>query len=155
MGNRGSVLVGTTAAGTDGRALDPVETDVLIDLQQLMIVQLHPSLAELIEAWLDVNVTIRHLQIMVIRYNDGSQRRTNLPSRFNVTTPTMSGILDRLVRRDEVSRQDDPRIGAWCSNALTEQGQGLIDHLGRVQTDRLGEIVDHVWGVNDKTSRVG
>lgn len=124
--------------------LETVDEDGLVDLLQQTLEKFHPSLAELTEVWSDVSVTIQQLRVMTILYNDGPRRVSLLARRLSVSTPTMTGILDRLVRQDLISRQDDPEDRRVVLNALTEKGQGLIERLQPVQPDRLRAIVNHL-----------
>jgi DNA-binding MarR family transcriptional regulator len=119
-------------------------TDELIDLLQQTIVQLHPSLTELTKVCLDGNVTIQQLRVMTILSYEGPRPVSLLARRLSVATPTMTGILDRLVRQDLVARQDDPEDRRVVLNVLTEQGQDLIERFQPVQADRLREIVDQL-----------
>ena len=119
-------------------------TDELIDLLQQTIVQLHPSLTALTKACLDGNVTIQQLRVMTILSHAGPRPVSLLARRLSVATPTMTGILDRLVRQGLVARQDDPEDRRVVLNALTEQGRALIECFEPVQADRLREIVDQL-----------
>ena len=119
-------------------------TDELIDLLQQTIVQLHPSLTALTEACLDGNVTIQQLRVMTILSHEGPRPVSLLARRLSVATPTMTGILDRLVRQGLVARQDNPQDRRVVLNALTEQGRALIERFEPVQADRLREIVDQL-----------
>ncbi len=126
------------------RGVETADADELVDLLQQTLATFHPSLTELTEVWSDVNVTIQQLRVMTILYNDGPRRVSLLARRLNVSTPTMTGILDRLVRQDLISRQDDPEDRRVVLNALTEKGQSLIERLQPVQSDRLRAIVSHL-----------
>jgi DNA-binding MarR family transcriptional regulator len=119
-------------------------TDELIDLLQQTIVQLHPSLTELTEACSDGNVTIQQLRVMTILSHEGPRPVSLLARRLSVATPTMTSILDRLVRQGLVARQDNPQDRRVVLNALTEQGRALIERFEPVQADRLREIVDQL-----------
>lgn len=126
------------------RGVETADADELVDLLQQTLETFHPSLTELTEVWSDVNVTIQQLRVMTILYNDGPRRVSLLARRLNVSTPTMTGILDRLVRQDLISRQDDPEDRRVVLNALTEKGQGLIERLQPVQSERLRTIVSQL-----------
>ena len=121
-----------------------VDTDELVDLLQQALVKFHPSLTELTEVWSDVNVTIQQLRVMTILYNDEPRRVSLLARRLNVSTPTMTGILDRLVRQGLITRQDDPEDRRVVLNALTEKGQSLIERFQPVQSERLRAIVNQL-----------
>jgi DNA-binding MarR family transcriptional regulator len=125
-------------------AAESIDTDELVDLLQQTLARFHPSLTELTEVWSDVNVTIQQLRVMTILYNDGPRRVSLLARRLSVSTPTMTGILDRLVRQGLISRQDDPEDRRVVLNALTEKGQDLIERLQPVQSERLRAIVSQL-----------
>jgi DNA-binding MarR family transcriptional regulator len=130
-----------TSSIADERRVDIADADELVDLLQQTIAQFHPSLTEWTEVWSDVSVTIQQLRVMTILYTDGPRRVSILARRLNVSTPTMTGILDRLVRQDLISRQDDPADRRVVLNVLTEKGHSLIERLQPVQSDRLRDIV--------------
>ncbi|HEU4792802.1 MAG TPA: MarR family transcriptional regulator [Nitrolancea sp.] len=139
-----SSIAEQTKSINDQGVEEAVDTDGLVDLLQQTLAEFHPSLTELTEVWSDVNVTIQQLRVMTILYNDGPRRVSLLARRLSVSTPTMTGILDRLVRQDLISRQDDPEDRRVVLNALTEKGQGLIERLQPVQSDRLRAIVSQL-----------
>jgi DNA-binding MarR family transcriptional regulator len=121
--------------------MDISDSDELIDLLQRTIAQFHPSLTEWTEVWSDVNVTIQQLRVMTVLYTDGPRRVSILARRLSVSTPTMTGILDRLVRQGLIARQDDPADRRVVLNVLTEKGHSLIERLQPVQSDRLRDII--------------
>lgn len=125
-------------AETDGR----IDTEELVDLLQQALEKFLPSLAELTEDWCDVNVTLQQLRVMTIIYMKGQpQRVSTLANRLKVSRPTMTGILERLVIQGLIIRQDYPDDRRVVLNALTEQGQRLIERLQPIQRDRLRAII--------------
>jgi DNA-binding MarR family transcriptional regulator len=72
---------------------------------------------------------MQQLRVMMILYSEGPTRVSVLAKRLNVSTPTITGILDRLVRQELTYRADDPRDRRVVLNALTDRGRDVIEQL--------------------------
>jgi DNA-binding MarR family transcriptional regulator len=85
--------------------------------------------------WLDIDLTMSQLKLLfVLRYfrpeGDPHPRRMGeLARALGVTLPTVSAVVDRLVERELVRREEDPhdRRSVFCQ--LTEAGLALTDRL--------------------------
>jgi DNA-binding MarR family transcriptional regulator len=103
--------------------------DELIDLLRETVVRLQPSSHEISEAWSTAQVTMQQLRVMTILYHEGPTRVSDLARRLGVSTPTITGILDRLVRQRLSYRMSDPRDRRVVLNNLTQTGRDLVERL--------------------------
>lgn len=88
------------------------------------------------------NVTMQQLRVMMILYSEGPTRVSVLAKRLNVSTPTITGILDRLVRQELTYRADDPRDRRVVLNALTDKGREVIEQLQPLDAGRLSRAIE-------------
>jgi len=123
--------------------------DRLVDLLRRMIVELQPGIETLGEHW--PQLTLQQLRVMHILYCDGPTRVSNLAQQLQVSTPTVTGILDRLVQRGMTARDDDPSDRRVVLNLLTEHGLQVIESLHPVQSEHLNRIVERF---NDDERRI-
>jgi DNA-binding MarR family transcriptional regulator len=110
--------------------------DDLADLLRETVQRLQPSAQEISAAWSDAQVTMQQLRIMTILYQEGPTRVSDLARRLNVSTPTVTGILDRLVRQRVTYRMNDARDRRVVLNNLTESGRELVERLMPAHDDR-------------------
>jgi DNA-binding MarR family transcriptional regulator len=113
-----------------------VSLDDLADLLHEVVARLQPTSQEISAAWSDANVTMQQLRVMTILYHEGPTRVSDLARRLSVSTPTITGILDRLVRQRLSYRMSDPRDRRVVLNNLTQGGRELVERLMPAQDDR-------------------
>ena len=118
------------------QALDPAPVDELADLLREAVQRLQPSAEAISAAWTDAQVTMQQLRVMTILYHDGPTRVSDLARKLNVSTPTITGILDRLVRQRVTYRMNDPRDRRVVLNNLTHNGRELVEQLMPAYDDR-------------------
>ena len=106
-----------------------VAPDELAELLRETVIRLQPSSAEISEAWSAAQVTMQQLRVMTILYHEGPTRVSDLAKRLDVSTPTITGILDRLVRQRLSYRMSDPRDRRVVLNNLTQDGRDLVERL--------------------------
>ena len=106
-----------------------VAPDELAELLRETVIRLQPSSAEISEAWSSAQVTMQQLRVMTILYHEGPTRVSDLAKRLEVSTPTITGILDRLVRQRLSYRMSDPRDRRVVLNNLTGDGRELVERL--------------------------
>ncbi|ACZ39503.1 transcriptional regulator, MarR family [Sphaerobacter thermophilus DSM 20745] len=115
------------------------ESDELVELLRRMLAQLQPGPERLATDW--PNLTMQQLRVLRILYAEGPTRVSVLARRLRVSTPTVTGILDRLVRQRLAYRTDDPRDRRVVLNALTPEGEEVIASLHPLEEDRLRAAV--------------
>jgi DNA-binding MarR family transcriptional regulator len=115
--------------------------DDLAELLRETVQRLQPSTDEISAAWSDAQVTMQQLRVMTILYEEGPTRVSDLARRLHVSTPTVTGILDRLVRQRVTYRMNDPRDRRVVLNNLTEAGRELVERLMPAQDDRAAMAI--------------
>lgn len=113
----------------------------LAELLRTAVTRLQPSTEEISAAWSDANVTMQQLRVMTILYHEGPTRVSDLARRLSVSTPTITGILDRLVRQRLSYRMSDPRDRRVVLNNLTHDGRELVDRLMPANGDRAAAAI--------------
>jgi DNA-binding MarR family transcriptional regulator len=131
-----------TATLVDHQQSDAARVTEVVDLLRRTIIQLQPGLEHLGELW--PQLTIQQLRVMRILYNEGPTRVSVLAQRLAVSTPTVTGILDRLVQRGMTAREDDPNDRRVVLNVLTAEGHRVIERLHPIQSDRLHAVVSRL-----------
>jgi DNA-binding MarR family transcriptional regulator len=126
----------TDYEGSRASASVPMAIDDLADLLRETVQRLQPSAEEISAAWSDAQVTMQQLRVMTILFHDGPTRVSDLARRLNVSTPTVTGILDRLVRQRITYRMSDSRDRRVVLNNLTQSGRELVEQLMPGHDDR-------------------
>jgi DNA-binding MarR family transcriptional regulator len=108
---------------------EPVAVEQLARLLRETVTRLQPSTAAISAAWSDAQITMQQLRVMTILYHDGPTRVSDLARRLGVSTPTITGILDRLVRQGATYRTSDDRDRRVVLNVLTVDGRELVEQL--------------------------
>lgn len=105
------------------------DTTEVAELLRETLLRLQPSSEEISEAWSSAQVTMQQFRIMTILYHEGPTRVSDLALRLEVSTPTVTGILDRLVKQKVSYRMSDPRDRRVVLNNLTGEGRELVERL--------------------------
>lgn len=77
----------------------------------------------------DATLTMQQLKLMVVLHRDGPTSSHALAEHLAVSTPTISGIVDRLVSRGMLSRSTDERDRRVRLVALTEDGHRMVSSV--------------------------
>lgn len=107
----------------------PTDSTEVAELLRETLLRLQPSSEEIAEAWSTAQVTMQQFRIMTILYHEGPIRVSDLALRLEVSTPTITGILDRLVKQKVSYRMSDPRDRRVVLNNLTGEGRDLVERL--------------------------
>ncbi|HIZ34231.1 MAG TPA: MarR family transcriptional regulator [Candidatus Ruania gallistercoris] len=96
----------------------------------------------------DATLTMQQIKLMVVLRRDGPTSGHELADRLAVSTPTVSGIVDRLAERGMLERRTDDRDRRVRLVALTTTGEQLVAsvheagwRIGREVMDRM-ELAD-------------
>jgi DNA-binding MarR family transcriptional regulator len=90
---------------------------------------------------LEMDLTAPQLKVVLLLFMNGSVRMSELASALGVSMATATGIVDRLVERELVARENqksDRRV-VMCS--LTPEGRDLTTRLWRSSEERAREIL--------------
>jgi DNA-binding MarR family transcriptional regulator len=93
-------------------------------------------------AWAQLGLTTAQLRVLSMVREQPGVTAGELAARLSVTPPTISGIVDRLVRLGLVRREDDESDRRLVRNHLTERGENACTRLekgGDIFTKRILE----------------
>lgn len=82
-------------------------------------------------AWAELGLTTAQLRVLFHVRADPGVTAGELAARLSVTPPTISGIVDRLVKLSLIRREDDESDRRLVRNQLTEQGESACSRLER------------------------
>ena len=101
---------------------------------------------------LDLDLTTPQLKVVLLLYLNGSARMSDLASSLGVSLATATGIIDRLVDRDIVERENSREDRRVVVCRLSKKGLELTDRLytsGRERARQLLQGLDE-----DKLSKL-
>jgi DNA-binding MarR family transcriptional regulator len=130
------------ASSTTSRRNGTQDNDSVVEMATRLILQLQQDPGRGSEEW--PSVTMQQLRVMTILYGEGPTRVSVLARRLKVSTPTITGILDRLVRQGLTYRADDPRDRRVVLNALTDKGREVIEQLQPIDEHRLASAIERL-----------
>jgi DNA-binding MarR family transcriptional regulator len=90
--------------------------------------------------WLNSDLTVAQLRVLLVLQSQGPSRMSVIASIIGVTLPTATGVVDNLVRKEFVVRENDPQDRRLVICRLAPKGQELINKLwmsGRFQMENL------------------
>jgi MarR family transcriptional regulator, organic hydroperoxide resistance regulator len=79
--------------------------------------------------WIDLNLSIAQLKSLLFIASKGKTNFKKIAEALGVTPPNITGIIDRLVEQDLVSRNENPEDRRVMLLELTEKGQELLFNL--------------------------
>lgn len=79
--------------------------------------------------WCDMGLTTAQLRVMFLIRGQPGVTAGELATRLSVTPPTVSGIVDRLVKMDLVRREEDRSDRRLVRNHLTEAGEAACSRM--------------------------
>lgn len=97
-------------------------------------------------AWAELGLTTAQLRVMAHVRETPGVTAGELAERLTVTPPTISGIVDRLVKLGLIRRQDDDSDRRLVRNHLTLEGESACTRLergGDIFTRRILVEMDH------------
>jgi len=90
---------------------------------------------------LDLALTTPQLKVVLLLYLNGSARMSDLASSLGVTLATATGIVDRLVDRDIVKRENSREDRRVVVCRLSAIGQELTDRLYTSGRERARQLL--------------
>lgn len=97
-------------------------------------------------AWAEMGLTTAQLRVLFLVRESPGVTAGELATRLSVTPPTISGIVDRLVKLRLVRREDDESDRRLVRNFLTDQGETSCKRMERgseIFTRRILVELDH------------
>ncbi|MEV1286868.1 MarR family transcriptional regulator [Micromonospora sp. NPDC049679] len=90
------------------------------------------------------NLTVPQLKTLLLLFLRGSASGQDLGRLLGVSLATVTGIVDRLVAQQLVSRREDPRDRRVRLVELTGEGQRLMEGIITAGTERQRRLLDRL-----------
>jgi DNA-binding MarR family transcriptional regulator len=78
---------------------------------------------------LEMDLTMTQLKVVLLLFLNGPSRMSTLASGLGVTLATATGVMDRLVEKGFVSRQNEPGDRRVVLCRLTDTGYGMLSRM--------------------------
>ena len=95
--------------------------------------------------WLSLDLTMPQLKVVLLLFLNGPERMGTIASALGVSLATATGVVDRLVEKDMMTREGDPRDRRIVLIRLSDQGEKLITglwQLARGNAELLLKMLD-------------
>jgi len=96
------------------------------------------------EHWLDVDLTMSQLRILFLLHRRGTQSMGQIARPLGVKLSTVTGIVDRLVERQLVIREEDAHDRRLVVARLTNEGHQIVDPLCQAGRIRMANILNRL-----------
>ncbi|HEX7347220.1 MAG TPA: MarR family transcriptional regulator [Candidatus Limnocylindrales bacterium] len=93
---------------------------------------------------MDVNISMAQLRCLHLIAASGEIHMSRLVSQLGVSISTVSGLVDRLVDRDFVSRHDDPADRRQVVLAATPAGTAFLDQMRDLGNAQFRELISRL-----------
>jgi DNA-binding MarR family transcriptional regulator len=90
---------------------------------------------------LELDFTMSQLKMMFLLFLNGPMRMSDLASDLGVTLATSTGLADRLVERDLVTRESQPDDRRVVLCRLSESGQKAVSRIWESAGSRMRELI--------------
>lgn len=91
--------------------------------------------------WMDLPLTIAQLKSLFFISNQGSTNLGNLAAALGVTPTNTTGIVDRLVKKKLVSRNEDTQDRRMLLLQATTKGEELVTNLRDRRRGHVSEVL--------------
>lgn len=94
-----------------------------------------------------VEVALRNVDLTSAQYRalvqlgEGAEASSSLAAKLAVSRPSVTAVVEGLVQRGLVARQQSAADRRWVSVELTEAGRAVLAEADRVVTDRLVNLL--------------
>jgi MarR family transcriptional regulator, organic hydroperoxide resistance regulator len=95
-------------------------------------------------AWLEVSLTIAQIKSMFFIANESSVNFRTLAKALKVTPSNVTGIIDRLVEQQLVSRKENPEDRRMSMLQLTAKGTKLISGLREMRDTQMLKVLKNL-----------
>jgi MarR family transcriptional regulator, organic hydroperoxide resistance regulator len=102
------------------------------------------------EPWIELNLTLAQLKSLLFIASKEKTNFKKLAEALGVTPPNITGIIDRLVEQDLVSRTENTEDRRVMLLQLTEKGRDLLNHLRENRFNITTQVLAHLS--NDELS---
>jgi DNA-binding MarR family transcriptional regulator len=92
----------------------------------------------------DLPLTMSQLKLLLVLHHSGGSGGQELARAMGVGLATLTGIIDRMVSQDLVTRREDPNDRRVRRIELTPHGTQLVDDVITSGTQRYQELLDRI-----------
>lgn len=94
------------------------------------------------DKWLSLDLTISQLKSLIYIYSEGKANYRQLAEALDVTPSVVTGVVDRLISHELISRVDNPedRRTQWL--VVTEKGEAILDNIRQEGIKGVSHILD-------------
>jgi DNA-binding MarR family transcriptional regulator len=95
-------------------------------------------------AFLTVDLTMPQLKALISVSKSNGATSGEIASKLGVGLSTVTGIVDRLIEQELVTRREDPRDRRITRVLATERGDRLVTDLLRYRSEMISDILNHL-----------
>ena len=96
------------------------------------------------DAWMAIDITIPQIKTILFIASQGTTNTRQIAEELGVTSSNMTGIIDRLVKENLVSRQENPVNRRMYELRLTEEGENLLAGMTNESIKCMSEVLTHM-----------
>ena len=111
----------------------------ILTLADKLFRQLFPTVPDDL---LTLDITMPQIKIMLILYLHGPIRMSDIASELNVTLPTTTSLIERLVEKNYVLRETQPDDRRVVLCRLSDNGQDAIGRIWQLARNRSKELLE-------------
>lgn len=119
----------------------PEKEELIENILQLTDSTFRELFPMLPKEWLHLDLTMSQLKVVLLLFISGPSRMSDIASALGVSLATATGVMDRLVERDIVLREGDPKDRRVVLCRLSNKGEKLISGLWQLSRERAGELM--------------
>lgn len=120
---------------------EPSKEDLIESILQLTDRAFRQLLPMVPKEWLRLDLTMPQLKVVLLLFISGPSRMSDIASALGVSLATATGVVDRLVERDILTRESDPGDRRVVLCRLSEKGEELMSGLWQLSRDQAGELM--------------
>lgn len=120
---------------------EPGKEDLIESILQLTDRAFRQLLPMVPKEWLRLDLTMPQLKVVLLLFISGPSRMSEIASALGVSLATATGVVDRLVERDILTREGDPGDRRVVLCRLSEKGGELMSGLWQLSRDQAGELM--------------
>ena len=91
-----------------------------------------------------IDITMAQTKALYVVFASGSLRMSELAARLGVTSSTATGLVDRLVELDLLSRRDDAADRRQVVVTTTSKAEASMEHFRELNARRMRELLGRV-----------
>lgn len=121
--------------------LEPQKKQLVENILQLGDKAFRELIPILPKEWLHLDLTMPQLKVVLLLFLNGPSRMSVIASELGVSLATATGVVDRLVERNNVLREGDPEDRRVVLCRLSEEGEKLISGLWQLARGRTRALL--------------